>query len=109
MALMTKLDPGVSRKGKTQRTVDLIRDWKVVGKQTFPQRRNTPNKSPSAPAFYVGWQVGSPRIGEGVALYTLTEAIPGHCQWSTVSGNTLEAAGFSLPSGTVAPQDLSRS
>jgi len=65
MALMTKLDPGVNRKERTQRIVDLIRDWKIVGGHPFPQKIDTPNKTPTAPAFYVGWQVGSQRIGGG--------------------------------------------
>ena len=61
------------------------------------QKTDMLDQTLTAPAFYVGWQEGSHHIGGGFALYTLTEDIPGHCQWSTVSGNTLEAAGFRLP------------
>ena len=53
-----------------------------------------------APAYYVGWQEGTTQ-NKGFSLYTLTEEIPGHSQWSTVSGKTLEDAGFMLPTRRV--------
>lgn len=48
-----------------------------------------------APAYYIGRWKGTNGI-EDFDLYNLTEEIPGHPQGSTVSGKTLEAAGFQL-------------
>lgn len=56
-----------------------------------------------APAFYVGWQPGTEEVS-GFPLYTLIENIPGHPQWSTVSGKTLEDAGYRLPSRMIGDQ-----
>jgi hypothetical protein len=58
----------------------------------------TQASKPPAPAIFIGTQ----RIGPPIDLYNLTEDIPGHCKHSTVSRETLEKAGFSVPP---APQE----
>lgn len=51
---------------------------------------------PPAPAFFVGVQSG---IGTkpDLELWTLTADIPGHPEGSTVSRETIEAAGYDMP------------
>ncbi len=66
------------------------------GRLRLAKRTDNHSKSQLAPAFYVGWQEGTTQAA-GFSLYTLIEDIPGHPQWSTVSGKTLEDAGFMLP------------
>lgn len=58
----------------------------------------------SAPAVFIGYQEGLPATDTrdavpGFALYNLTADIPGHPVGSTVSADTLRAAGF-LPSSS---------
>ena len=77
---------------------------KEFGGLHLAQRKVVQDKTRMAPAYYVGWQQGTNRIA-GFALYTLMEDIPGHSQWATVSGKTLEAAGFRLSSRGVDPQN----
>jgi hypothetical protein len=67
------------------------------GRLRSSKRNDFEGKAQLAPAFYVGWQEGTMGT-EGFSLYTLTKEIPGHSQWSTVSGKTLVDAGFMLPS-----------
>lgn len=51
-----------------------------------------------APATFLGLQ---PRVsGPPVALYNLTEDIPGHPKGSTVAAETLRKAGFDVPPAT---------
>lgn len=56
-----------------------------------------PLPAPAAPAKFCGIQDGA-GILPSFALYHLTAAIPGHPQGSTVSAQTLERAGYRLPS-----------
>jgi hypothetical protein len=69
----------------------MIYDWKKVDGNRCHQRRDTPDKNLTAPAFYVDWWEGTNHI-PGFPLYTLAEDIPGHSQLFTVSGSILEAA-----------------
>lgn len=69
---------------------------KKQGRLRVPKRTVFNSQVQLAPAFYVGWQEGATEQ-LGFPLYTLIEEIPGHSQWSTVSGKTLEDAGFILP------------
>ena len=94
----------VARKIKRRVTVDLIPVLKGFGGLHLAQRKVVRDKTRMAPAYYVGWQRGTNRIA-GFALYTLMGDIPGHSQWSTVSGKTLEVAGFRFPSRGVGPQN----
>lgn len=55
----------------------------------------------AAPATYVGFQPGSTTI-PGFDIFNLTEDIPGHTKGSTVSRQTLEEAGFTVPPAPVA-------
>lgn len=70
---------------------------KEPGRLRVPEKTVASPTAPVAPAFYVGWQEGANHFS-GFSLYTLLEEIPGHAQWSTVSGKTLVDAGFMLPS-----------
>ncbi len=70
---------------------------KGPGRLRVPEKTVASPTAPVAPAFYVGWQEGANQF-PGFSLYTLLEEIPGHAQWSTVSGKTLVDAGFMLPS-----------
>ncbi|MDT7043588.1 hypothetical protein [Candidatus Nitronereus thalassa] len=75
---------------------NLVPVFKTPGRMRLPHKIVGQKKRLVAPAFYVGWQEGANHT-EGFSLYTLLEEIPGHSQWSTVSGKTLEDAGFMLP------------
>jgi len=54
-----------------------------------------PIERPPAPVTWGGWQ--ETPTGPPLELWTLTEAIPGHPDGSTVGRETLEAAGFTVP------------
>lgn len=68
--------------------------------QVFPDRSygNIPVKSckSPAPAEFVAIQDGF-GIVEDFEMWNLTRDIPGHCSGSTVSRQTLEAAGYFVP------------
>jgi hypothetical protein len=59
---------------------------------------------PRAPVVWLGYQYG-PALTLPVELYHLTEDIAGHPCGSTVSRQTLEAAGFDVPSVVGARED----
>lgn len=58
--------------------------------------KNEPQQNKEAPATYAGFQEGMADL-PGFHLWNLTKDIPGHPAGSTVSSNTLEAAGFKVP------------
>lgn len=97
VGIMTNFNPSVTRKFTRRIPGNLVPVIKQQGRLRLPHTLAGHQKPLVAPAFYVGWQEG-PSPTEGFSLYTLIEAIPGHAQWSTVSGKTLEDAGFVLPS-----------
>ena len=102
--MTTKSGQSVTRTIKKRVTEDLIPVVKEFGGLHLAQREVVQDKTRMAPAFYVGWQQGTDRVA-GFSLYTLMKEIPGHPQWSTVSGKTLEAAGFRPPPRRVGPQN----
>ncbi len=108
MGIMTKSSPSDTRKLTRKIPGNLVLVLKEQGRLRLRQRTDVQGKAQLAPAFYVGRQEGSTQVA-GFSLYTLMQEIPGHPQWSTVSGKTLEDAGFILPPrGTGREQDLER-
>lgn len=94
---MTNSNPNATRKFTKRISGIVIPVFEEQGRLRIHPRTNAPNTARVAPAFYVGWQEGANQ-NEGFSLYTLLKEIPGHSQWSTVSGKTLVDAGFMLPS-----------
>jgi hypothetical protein len=72
---------------------DLIRFVKKGGRAQVAVDRLT---KPLAPAEFLGYQECPGR--EPLALFCLTDDVPGHPLGSTVSGETLKALGFAIPS-----------
>ena len=108
MGIMTKSSPSDTRKLTRKIPGKLVPVLKEQGRLRLRQRTDVQGKAQLAPAFYVGRQEGSTQVA-GFSLYTLMQEIPGHPQWSTVSGKTLEDAGFILPPrGTGREHDLER-
>ena len=71
-----------------------------------PGTRQTPPKAPlTPPPTYVGHQAGSENV-PGFDLYNLNHDIPGHPIHSTVSENTLRAAGIEPPGGPGSPPPI---
>lgn len=66
-----------------------------VGK-TEPASAEKQSQTKAAPATYHGLQRGFDTIKD-IELYDLTEDIPGHPEGSTVSRQTLERAGYTVP------------
>ena len=89
--------PAVHQKVKGQVAADPSSKLEQVSEVCECQKRTYPDKVRVAPAYYIGRQEMGDGI-EGLELYNLTADIPGHPKRSTVSGKTLEAAGFRLPS-----------
>ena len=94
--IMTKSSSGGTQKFTRRIPGIVIPVLKEKGRLRVHERTDVQGKAQVAPAFYVGWQEGTTQAA-GFSLYTLIEDIPGHPQWSTVSGKTLEDAGFMLP------------
>ena len=100
---MTKSERFSTRTIKRRLRGGSVPVFKELGRIHYPKRNFIRDEIPMAPAYFIGWQQGTNGVS-GFPLYTLMEEIPGHPQWSTVSGRTLKAAGFKLPSREIRPE-----
>lgn len=96
MGRKTKDRQSVRRNVGRRDLVDRISEPEHVGKLHLLPGQRQQDGAPLAPAYYAGRQKGTDNVAD-FDLYILTAEIPGYVQWSTVSGRTLEAAGFRLP------------